>query len=236
MSSPFIQSNNLTELQRACLFAVLVHALLVSLLPDIPALKLPSIDRGKTITVFLREEPEEEPFEQTLLNPGEISQRLPETAQAQNPSLVAASGQQEQLQDENQRLDAERDDLLRSTPSGDSAQASVEPRITLSYASIKLFAEQEAYRHAEENPDLLARFKRSFNSSASYRARPDTESFTDLYGSYYVRNHAADGDICFKKEEEPQTDDFSTHMVLFFRCGEQPLKLNLERTETRADP
>lgn len=236
MSTQFIQFNHLTELQRACLYAVLMHALLVMLLPDIPALKLPSIDRGNTITVFLREEPEEEPFEQSLLNPGEISQRLPETAQAQNPSSVTASGQQDQLQDENQRLESERNDLLRSTPSGNSAQASVQPRITLSYSAIKLFAEQEAYRHAEENPDLLARFKRSFNSSASYRARPNTESFTDLFGDYYVRNHAADGDICFKKEEEPQTDDFSTHMVLFFRCGEQPLKLNLNRTDTQPDP
>ena len=102
-------------------------------------------------------------------------------------------------------------------------------------SSIQIFAKQEAFEHAERNPDALQRFQRSFRSSANYRRRSRSDSYVDRYGDYYVRASSSAGDICFKQEKEPQTDDFSTNMVMFFSCERGPLKLVLG-SETKVQP
>ena len=65
-------------MQIALCSAVILHLLLALLLPNIPPLVIPSIDRGQALSVFLRSAPEPEEFEQSLNNPGLFSDEFAE--------------------------------------------------------------------------------------------------------------------------------------------------------------
>ena len=60
-------------MQKALLAALGLHLLIVLLFPEIPKLLIPSIDRGATLNVFLRQPTPQTKFEQTLEQPLPLS-------------------------------------------------------------------------------------------------------------------------------------------------------------------
>lgn len=221
------RAKRLRRLLRALGYAVLAHMVLVLVLPDLPKLTIPSIDRGRAIRVFLRATPEPEVFEQTLQNPGLLANQLRDTRPTAG-IIPAQSGSEDENSEAAPTIDSERQDNSQSNASGSEENAGIKPNTFITTSTIRLFAQREAFQHAESNPDALQRFQRSFRSVASYRRRSRSDSYIDRYGDYYVRTSSSTGDICFKQEKELQVDDFSTNTVMFFSCERGPLKIDLD--------
>lgn len=213
------------HLHTAFFFAVMLHLLLAILLPDLPELKLPVINRESGMSVFLRERQKDKKFNQSL------NQKLPNPEFRQpllRPMLGASSpirGDDPQVTESAARSDAQPFDTLDTQTTGSKTTRRLQPPIRIDRAMIKLFAKSEAIREVERNPDELARFKRSFNSRRSDQRRSISDNYRNRYGDYYVRNRSSAGDICFVQKQEGTRGEFSTNTVYFYRCDSKPLGL-----------
>lgn len=224
-----VSDSQLRSLKIAGALAVALHLLLALLLPDIPKLIIPNIDRGSSsITVFLRRTPEPEPFKQTLNVPG-LTQSLNTNEPQASVSIASQAGEADSLSDAAPEQESVREDDRQSRASGSQDQAAVSPSVFITRSAIQLFSKQEAFLHAERNPQELQRFNRSFNSRASLRRRPKTDSFNNIFGDYYVRSSASDGDICFLQQKQAEQDEYKTNLVVFFRCDKKPLDFSIEK-------
>ncbi len=216
------------HLKSAILLAVILHIVLAILLPDIPKLTLQGFDRSSSLTVFLDEKEAEEEFDQSL------NQQLPLPAKIEtlaDPSLGSTSietGKDAVVTEpvEPTQDSSEQKEELTSIGIGDEGEAT--PSIRFDYATVRLFAQQEAIRYAELHPKEVDRFARSFNRSRNYRRRTPTESYRDRLGDLYARSNSSDGDICFKQQRVEAVDEYITNTVYFFRCDRQPKGLELD--------
>ena len=212
----------------ALILALVLHFLLAILLPPIDGLKIFPMGRDLGINVFLNIEEETKPFDKNL------NQQLPLPHADQplvDPALGSASpelGQQTILTEQTPESDSSRSDTIDTTSAGDQKTTSIRTAIRFDRAAIKIFAQQEAIRAAERNPNEVARFKRSFNSRRNYQRRTRTESYKNQYGDYYLRTRSSVGDICFVQKQDNIPNQASTNTVYFFECGKKPLKLDLE--------
>ena len=215
------------HLRTALFLAVLLHLVLAAVLPDLPEFKLHYLNRGSAINIFLKQQEKKKEFQQTL------NQQVPNPEVLQplvEPTLGSSSptqGDDSLVAEDSLHKDSPRFDTVVTDTSGSKNTNNLQPTIKIDRATIKLFARQEAIREVEQNPEKLARFKRSFNSRRSFQRRSRADSYKNRYGDYYVRNSSSAGDICFVQKAEPVQDDFSTNTVYFFRCDSEPLGLDL---------
>lgn len=207
----------------ALFLAVVLHIVLAILLPDIPKLSLQGFDRPSSLTVFLNEKELEEKFDQSL------NQQLPlpaNIATLADPSLGSTSiekGEDAIVSEAVEPSKKSSDQAQDETSIGSGANGDSNPSIRFDYATVRLFAQQEAIRYAELHPREVDRFARTFNRSRNYRRRSRTESYQDKLGDLYARSNSSSGDICFKQQSEAATpEEFRTNTVYFFRCDKQP--------------
>lgn len=216
------------HMRLAIFCAMLLHLILVVFMPGLPELTLPTSNRGSVLNVFLKTESEAERFEQKLNQPFPFSnsdQALLE------PTLGAASpesGDQGTVSEATAEQVAQKAENLGNRSAGAINEASIESVMRTDLAFIRMFAQQEAIRHAEEHPEQVERFRRSFNSARNYHRRNKTNSYENRYGDYYTRTTSSSGDVCFLQRPGEIRDELSTNVVYFFRCGAKPLVLDLE--------
>jgi hypothetical protein len=130
----------------------------------------------------------------------------------------------EALESSNASSDQAQDsDSIGSGANGDSA-----PSIRFDYATVRLFAQQEAIRYTDLHPEEVDRFARTFNRTRNHRRRSRSESYQDKLGDFYARSNSSTGDICFKQKREVAVEEFVTNTVYFFRCDKQPLGFELD--------
>lgn len=212
----------------AIVLAVILHLMLAILLPDIPKLSLQGFDRPSSLTVFLSQEEKQEKFDQSL------NQQLPLPANIDtlaDPSLGSTSietGEDALVSEAVEPSKESSDQAQDSTSIGSGADGDSTPSIRFDYATVRLFAEQEAIRYAQLHPKEIDRFARTFNRSRNYRRRTRTESYRDKLGDLYARSNSASGDICFKQRREEAPSEFTTNTVYFFRCDKKPQGLDLD--------
>ncbi|MEM7360050.1 MAG: hypothetical protein AAF431_13190 [Pseudomonadota bacterium] len=215
------------HLRTALFLAVLLHLVLAAVLPDLPELKLQYFNRGSAINIFLKQQEKKKEFQQTL------NQQVPNPEVLQplvEPTLGSASptqGDDSLVAEDSLQKNSPRFDTVVTDTSGSKNSNNLQPTIKIDRATIKLFAQQEAIREVEQNPEKVARFKRSFNSRRSFQRRSRADSYKNRYGDYYVRNSSSAGDICFVQKPEPVQDDYALNTVYFFRCDSEPQGLDL---------
>jgi len=217
------------HLKSAVFLALILHVVLAVLLPDIPKLTLQGFDRSSSLTVFLNEKEAEEKFDQSL------NQQLPLPANIEtlaDPSLGSTSiesGEDAVVSEaaEPSKESNEQSEDVTSVGSGSEGEST--PSIRFDYATVRLFAEQEAIRYATIRPKEIDRFSRTYNRSRNYRRRTRTESYRDKLGDLYARSNSSDGDICFKQRREVAgAGEFTTNTVYFFSCDKQPQGFKLD--------
>lgn len=232
-------ASNITKQQHnlkvALIAALLLHVILAVLLPSIPKLVLPNVDRGASLTVFLSKVPEKEEFEQSL------NQQLPLPANIPNladPSLGSASvekGEESLVSDAAEPAQANAEPISENETQGASDTGNDKPSVRFDFASVRLFAKREAVRYAEKNSRSVERFARTFNRSRNIRRRSNVESYQDRLGDLYARSNSSDGDVCFKQQREQTRDDFSSNTVYFFRCDREPMKLSIDEERDESE-
>lgn len=229
LTAGFIKAYSIRTDHRTTAFilAIALHLTLALTLPDMPKLSLQGFDRASSLTVFLSETEEPDKFDQSL------NQQLPlpaNIATLADPSLGLASiekGDDSLLSDAAEPATAATQEAQDKSSLGFGAEGDSTPTIRFDYATIRLFAKQEAARYARLHPKEVERFARTFNRSRNYRRRSRTESYKNSQGDLYARSNSSDGDICFKQQQERAPDDFVTNTVYFFRCDQQPKGLKL---------
>ena len=215
----------------AVILALLLHIALAILFPDLPKLALSGFDRPSSLTVFLKQEAEEERFEQSL------NQQLPLPAKIDNladPSLGSTSIEtgEDTLVSEAIEPSKQADDQAEDQSSfGEQGKGEATPTIRFDYASVRLFARQEAAQYSDLFPKKVERFARTFNRSRNVRRRTRTESYRDKLGDLYARSNSSDGDICFKQQREQAVNEYSSNTVYFFRCDKKPQGLELDSND-----
>lgn len=202
------------------------------LLPALPPLTIPAISRASSLKVYLQRNPEPATLKQNLHDPASIVSKQLMEQDTRSATPLAVGGVDQTISEATPQVNAERTDRSISNPSGTEANAGLRPRAFFSRSSIRIFAQQEAFLHAEQNPDLLQRFKRRFRSSLSHRRRNNTESYRNRYGDYYIRNSSSVGDICYLQEKNHVVGELSTNTVYFFRCNSKPAALKLTESSS----
>ena len=216
------------HLKSAIFLAIILHIALAILLPDLPKLSLQGFDRPSSLTVFLNEKEKQEEFDQSL------NQQLPLPANIKSladPSLGSISIEtgDDSIVSEAVEPSPESSDQPEEVSSvGAGVNGDSTPSIRFDYATVRLFAQQEAIRYAELRPKDVDRFARTFNRSRNYRRRTRTESYQDRLGDLYARSNSSAGDICFKQQRVEAVDEFTTNTVYFFSCDKQPQGLELD--------
>jgi hypothetical protein len=216
------------RMRLAMFCAMVLHLLVVMMMPGLPQLTMPTSNRGSILNVFLGTESEVERFEQELNQPFPF----PNSDHALlEPTLGAASpeaGDDGTVSEATEAQVAQQASKLGDRSAGDTSDASIESIMRTDLAFIRMFAQQEAVRHAEEHPEEVERFRRSFNSARNYHRRNKTDSYQNRYGDYYTRTTSSSGDVCFLQRPGENRDELSTNIVYFFRCGAKPVVLDLE--------
>ena len=223
------------NLKKALIGAFLLHMALAILLPSIPKLVLPSVDRGASLTVFLAKVPEKEEFEQSLNQQLPLPANIPDLA---DPSLGSASvekGEESLVSDAVEPAQANAEPVSENETQGSSDTGRDKPSIRFDFASVRLFAKREALRYAEQNSQSVERFARTFNRSRNIRRRSKIESHRDRLGDLFARSNSSDGDVCFKQQRELSRNEFSSNTVYFFRCDREPLKLSSDDKSVDTD-
>ncbi len=221
------------HLKSALLLAALAHLILALALPDLPTLRLSGFERPPSLTVFLKQLEQEERFEQRL------NQQLPLPAKIDtlaDPSLGSTSIERGEDSLVSEAIEPSRkaeDNAKSQSSNGADGEGDTSPTIRFDYATVRLFAQQEAARYADLFPKKIDRFARTFNRSRNIRRRTRSDSFRDSLGDLYARSNSSDGDICFKQERQYAVDEFTTNTVYFFRCDKQPQGLDLSKAEDR---
>lgn len=223
------ESTHNDRLRMALVGAFLLHIMLLILLPKIPEFNMPFASREAGLNVFLKRVEETEKFEQTLNQ----QNALPKSTElVTEPSLGAASperGEDPLVSEESPSVESASADNIENESSGKDTSARTPTKIITSWTALRRFTDLEVANYAQADQDELARFRRSFNSSRSYRRRSNIESYKNQYGDYYVRDSSSKGDICFKQEREQNPNELSTKTVYFFRCDDGPMKLDIKR-------
>jgi len=221
-------SANTSHLRKAILLALVLHGVLALLLPDLPKFTFSTISRDGGINVFLTspDKDQKKEFEQSLNQPRPLPDTLPPLVEAANGSASPTPGDQSLVSEESPQVESQQTDPIENDATGKTATA-IQPRILFSRSLITRFAQQEAVRYAQDRPDEIERFRRSFSSYRSYRRRNKSDSYANRYGDYYVRNSSSAGDVCFVQKREGIPEDYGTKTVYFFRCDSKPLKLKL---------
>jgi len=226
------KTTRVAHLRTALFFAVLVHLLVAAIIYDLPGFGIPSLERGSIINVFLSKESEEKKLDQNLNRPSP----LPDTDQLlSDPSLGAASteqGEETSVSDSSPQTEAQTSEAESNDSDGKTAELSVKRELFITRSMIKVFADQETSRQLANKEGEYQRFQRSFNSYYSYRRRNRAESYKDRYGDYYVRSSSAVGDVCFVQKQELVPSELSTNTVYFYRCGKEPIGLDLSKGDT----
>jgi len=180
------------HLKKALAAALLLHIALAFLIPSIPKLIIPNVDRGASLTVFLRKVVEqEEEFEQSL------NQQLPLPADIPNladPSLGSSSvekGEDSLVSDAVEPSQSNAKPVSENETQGSSDTGSELPTVRFDFATVRLFARREAVRYAEQNSNSVERFARTFNRSRNYRRRSKIESYQDRLGDLYARSNSS---------------------------------------------
>lgn len=216
------------HLRLAMFIAVLLHLVLAALMPSLPDFTLPASSRGSILNVFINNDAREKKFEQSLNNPV----AFPNADEALlDPVLGSASpdaGEQSTVSEATPDQLAQSADSLGDKSAGKVQEASIQTVIRTDLAYIRMFARQEAARHAEQHPEEVERFRRTFNSQRNYRRRNKTESFKDRYGDYYVRASSSSGDVCFLQRPGENRDEMNTNIVYFYRCDSEPIIIDID--------
>ena len=228
ISLPFSYNYRTDHFTSAVILALLLHIVLAILLPDLPKLSLNGFDRPSSLTVFLKQEAEEERFEQSL------NQQLPLPAKIDNladPSLGSTSietGEDTLVSEALEPSKQANEDAEDQSSFGAEGKGEATPTIRFDYAAVRLFARQEAAQYSDLFPKKVERFARTFNRSRNVRRRTRTESYRDKLGDLYARSNSSDGDICFKQQREQSVNEYTSNTVYFFRCDKQPQGLELD--------
>lgn len=222
---------NQSNFRTALFFAILLHLVLAALMPQIPDFTLPGSNRGSILNVFLNEPDEEEQFEQSLNRPFPY----PNSDQALlEPTLGSASpeaGNDINVSEATPDQVAQQAENLGDRSAGDNSEASIERVIRTDLAFIRIFARQEAERHALAHPEEVERFRRTFNSRRNNQRRNRSESFKNRYGDYYAKSNSSSGDVCFLQRPGENRDELSTNIVYFYRCDREPMSLDIDSLE-----
>ena len=216
------------HLSTALFLALLLHIMLAIFLPDLPKLTLQGFDRPPSLTVYLSAKEKQEKFDKSL------NQQLPLPANIDilaDPSLGSTSiekGEDAIVSQAVEPSKASSEQVQDQTSIGSGTDGDTTPSIRFDYATVRLFAQQEAIRYAEFHPQDIDRFARSFNRSRNYRRRSRIASYKDRLGDLYARSNSSAGDICFKQQREAAVEEYVTNTVYFFRCDKQPQGLELD--------
>lgn len=216
------------RLRQALALAFVLHLVFALLLPKLPPLIIPAIDRGAAILVYLEESAAEELFKQSLNNPASLVAESESDLSSSGFAATASEGDDDNISEPAPDIEANRSDQHASPPSGQDQTQGIEPTLFITRSMISFFAQQEAFLIAESEPDDLKRFARSFHSVRSYRKRSRTENFANRYGDYYVRNSSSVGDICYLQQKDEPELELSTRTVLFFRCDSKPQDFTID--------
>lgn len=219
------------HLRLAMFFAVLLHLVLAVLMPSLPEFTLPSSARGTILHIFLSESSEGEEFEQSLNNPVALATADEALMKPALGSASTESGDQATVREATPEQYAQQAKTLGDKSAGKTQSASIQTVIRTDLAYIRMFARQEAARHAEQNPEEVERFRRTFNSRRSYPRRNKTESFKNRYGDYYVRASSSTGDVCFLQRPGENRDEMSTNIVYFYRCDSEPIIIDINKSD-----
>ncbi len=221
------------HLKSALLLAAIAHMILALALPDLPTLSLSGFQRPPSLTVFLKQVEQEERFEQTLNQQLPLPAKIDTLADPSLGSTSVESGEDSLVSEAVEPSQKAEDDAKNQSSNGAEGEGDASPTIRFDYATVRLFAQQEAARYADLFPKKVERFARTFNRSRNIRRRTQSDSFRDRLGDLYARSNSSDGDICFKQERQYAVDEFTTNTVYFFRCDKQPQGLDLSKTNDR---
>ena len=221
------QPQHLKAMQKAILAAIGLHLMLLILLPDLPKLIIPSIDRGLALNVFIRPPVTEKEFEQSLRQTlplsndrnnrldSELTLRTPEIGEDDIPSEAAPEQQGTVSQ------------ATKAEPSGQEASTDTASNIIISFTAIRQFAKNYVAAQSQEKQSEFDYRKNSYRSDFSARRRSKTESRQNRFGDIYVRDETSRGDICFVQKADNSQSELAVNVVQFFRCGRKPLELEL---------
>jgi len=224
------QLQRLPPMRTALIAALLLHLLLAMLLPDLPKLLIPSIDRGATLNVFIRTPTPAKEFEQTLEQP------LPQSTDLNNEldsslSLVSPEEGEDTLPTE--AAPEQEGDSTRATDQEPASNQQTEngerSSVVVSFSMVRSFAQNYVAQEALLDPGLVERRQNRYRSDFSVRRRSKVESFNNRFGDVYVQSETSRGDICFFQKAEPGQDELAVNIVQFYRCDREPLKLDLNR-------
>ncbi len=221
--------------KKALTAALFLHIALAFLLPSIPKLMIPSVDRGASLTVFLKKVEEVETFEQSLNQQLPLPANIPDLADPSLGSTSIEKGEDSLVSEPVEPAQANAEPVSENETQGSSDKGDQKPTISFDFASLRLFAKREAVRYAEQNSHAVERFARTFNRNRNIRRRSKFESYQDRLGDLYARSNSSNGDICFKQQRERAQDDVSSNTVYFFRCDSEPLKLSIDKTPDNTD-
>ncbi len=210
------------NIQKAWSLAILLHLLLAFTLPGMPEFKIPGFSRDAALNVFLRREEEPEIFEQSLNQSDQALDVVQELQEAQAEARSIEPQEDEVITDEAPELENSNSDVSEQEPAGKSPESKVRPSILISRSIIQRFTDNEAILYAEQNPEEIERFRRSFASFRSLRRRNETASYQNRFGDVYVQNSSSSGDVCFVQQQDRLANEPATRTVYFYRCDSKP--------------
>lgn len=214
-------------MHKAILAALGLHLLILLLFPDIPRLLIPSIDRGVTLNVFLRQPTPPDNFDQTLEQPLPLStdrnNRLDGEITLVSPDL----GEDEVATEEAPEQQGQASQPSKTEPSGQQASSDTPSNVTISFAAVRQFAKSYVAQQVQQRQSEFSQRNNSYRSDFSARRRTKTQSHRNRLGDIYVRDETSRGDICFVQQSDTSESELAVNIVQFFRCGRKPLELDL---------
>ena len=214
-------------MHKALLAALGLHLLIVLIFPEIPKLLIPSIDRGATLNVFLRQPTPQTKFEQTLEQPLPLStdrnNRLDGAITLVSPDLGDDEVPTEAAPEQQGRASQ----ASKTEPSGQHASSNTPSSVTISFAAVRQFAKSYVAQQTQQEQSESSRLTNSYRSDFSARRRTKNQSHRNRLGDIYVRDETSRGDICFVQKADTSESELAVNVVQFFRCGRKPLQLEL---------
>jgi len=216
------------RLHKALGLAILMHVLLALMVPDMPRMIIQGVARDSALKVFLQKKPEPEKFEQSLNQPSISAQVWQELQESSASASSADQADDEQISDDVPEVSGSDSTSRESEQAGDSEEVAVQRDIMINSVAIRQFTDYEANLYAEQNPDEVEAFSRSFVSHRSVRRRNRTDGYKDRFGDVYVRSSTSSGDVCFVQQSNKLDNEPSVRTVDFYRCDSEPKKFELD--------
>ena len=214
-------------MQKALIAALVLHLLLALLLPDLPRLIIPSIDRGVALNVFIRTPRPVEEFEQSLQQPLPLStdrnNRLDSSLSLVSPDI----GEEEVPTEAAPEQEGQASQPSKTKPSGQEASSKSRNSVIVSFTAVRQFAQSYVARQIQQTATEFNQRNNSYRSDFSTRRRTKTQSRQNRFGDIYVRDETSRGDICFVQQADNSQSELAVNVVQFFRCGREPLNLDL---------